>query len=142
MKVVIGADHKGFELKKFFINQVLPKNIEWIDEGCFDSQSCDYPFFANLVVKSILQKNANLGILICGTGIGMSIAANRHKGIYAALCWNEKIATLSRKHNNSNILVLPAEYVSKDQARKIFLAWSLTSFDEIERYKDRLKSID
>ena len=94
MKIVIGSDHRGFRHKDFIKKNVsLPgRQLSWIDVGCSSEDSCDYPIFAHLVVKALQEKEADLGVLLCGTGVGMSIAANRFHGIYAGLAWNEEVA--------------------------------------------------
>src|SRR3989338_6098797 len=94
IKIAIGADHRGFLYKKKLMQ--LP-DFTWIDKGTFDEQKTDYPLFAQAVVSSVLKKEANYGVLLCGSGIGMSIAANRHKGIYAALVWNNEIAVVAKE---------------------------------------------
>ena len=89
MKVVIGTDHRGYKLKQFIVKNL--SNIEWVDMGCFSDEQCDYPIFAQKVCQSILQGEADRGVLLCATGVGMAIAANRFNGIYAAVAWNKDI---------------------------------------------------
>lgn len=139
MKISIGSDHRGYELKTF-LKQNLP-DIVWSDEGSFSAERVDYPVFAKKVCDSVLSGDVERGILICGSGIGMSIASNRKSGIYAALCWNEQIATSAREDDKANILVLPADFVTQDQALSICNAWLSASFKG-ERYQDRLDMID
>ena len=140
MKISIGADHRGYLLKKFILAAGF-EAIEWVDVGCFNPERCAYSKFANLVVENILQEKSERGILICSTGQGMAIAANRHKGIYAALCWNEETASLSRNNNNSNLLVLPAKFVSSHLAQKIVLKWLNEQFDSA-KYQERIDMFD
>ena len=140
MKITIGSDHRGyklkFDLKKHFTD------IEWIDVGTTDSeQRLDYPVFAKEVCKNVLEKTADLGILICGSGVGMSIAANRFPKIYAALCWNKDIACAAKNHDLANVLILPANFVTNDEAVEILKTWIEAEFFG-GRYLDRLKIID
>ncbi|MFH1831575.1 MAG: RpiB/LacA/LacB family sugar-phosphate isomerase [bacterium] len=139
MKISIGADHRGFELKTF-IKQQMPE-IEWIDEGCFSLDRVDYPVFARSVSDNVLAGRADFGILICGSGIGMSMAANRRPGIYAALCWSVQVARLARFHDNANILVLAADFVSHEKTRSIIKMFITTTFKG-GRYKKRLDMLD
>lgn len=103
-KIAIGSDHGGFELKQQLINHYKNQGFNLIDMGTRSSDSCDYPDIANEVADSILSGQVDLGILICGTGIGISIAANRHKGIRAAILYDDFTAEVARVHNNANII--------------------------------------
>jgi len=142
-KIVIGADHRGFELKKFLLEQhtIGSQEIQWIDVGTKSSERTDFPLYAVEAVKKILAHEAELGILICASGVGMSIAANRFKHIYAALVWNERVAGHARAHDNANVLVLPADYVSTAQAPAIIAAWLNAKFLG-GRYANRLCDLD
>ena len=115
MKVVIGADHGGFELKEFLKNNFVYSDISWLDVGTYDSESCDYPVIADKVAEVILNKQADIGVLICGSGIGISIAANRHKGIRAALLYSNEVASLAKEHNNANVAVFGARTQARDE---------------------------
>ncbi|MFH0898847.1 MAG: RpiB/LacA/LacB family sugar-phosphate isomerase [bacterium] len=139
MKISIGSDHRGYELKKFLMQSLT--NIEWLDRGAFSQERVDYPVYAKKVCNDILSGQTERGILICGSGIGMSIAANRHKGIFAALCWNVEVARASRQDDNANILVLPANFVSDQEALALCKEWMLTPFKG-DRYEKRLLQID
>jgi len=143
MKISIGSDHKGFELKNLIIKTFSKES--WLDAGCLSLERCDYPIFAKKVVESILFKKAEFGILICGSGIGMSIAANRFKYIYAGLCLTSQMAMVARADDNLNILVLSSDFVSKDDNLKIvesmLKAWSTNVFKG-GRYKERLDMLD
>jgi len=146
MKIAIGADHKGYELKKKLIEHFgqddgQDGHYQWLDVGADSDQRTDYPIFAKKVCDAITSGQAQLGVLICGSGIGMSIAANRVKHIYAALCWNELVASAARQDDGANVLVLPANYVSFEQSIAIFNAWVNTKFKG-GRYKDRLDMVD
>jgi len=139
MKIAIGSDHRGFATKNIIIEQI--DAYDWIDVGCFNDTRCDYPEFAKLVVGAISSKEADLGVLICGSGIGMAIAANRFAGMYAGLCWNPEIAKSAREDDNVNILVLPADFVSSEQVIEIIHAWLQATFKG-GRYQKRLDMID
>ena len=139
MKIVIGSDHRGFEGKKFLIENF--SDIDWLDVGTFSDERTDYPEFAKKAVKKILEKEANLGILICGSGIGMSIAANRFKDIYAGLVWNKEVAKSAKEDDNVNILILPSDFVSPDKFIDIVRSWLYAEFKG-GIYKKRLDMID
>lgn len=139
MKISIGADHRGFALKKHLIDTLA--DYTWHDAGTFDDQRTDYPIFARKVCNDVSSGLASAGVLICGSGIGMAIAANRYKGIYAALCWNVAIAQVARQDDGSNLLVLPSDFVTPDQAVEMFEVWIGASFKG-GRYQHRLDMID
>lgn len=128
MKIVLGADHGGFELKKDVKNLLISMGYEVIDVGCSSPESVDYPDFAEAAVSEIINGFCAQGILICGTGIGMSIAANRHYEIRAANCNSEYTAEMSREHNNANVLCLGARVLDKDLALKIVQVWLNSEF--------------
>lgn len=137
-KIAIGSDHAGFRLKKLLISRV--KQADFIDVGTTSEESCDYPDYALLAGRAVVSGKANLGIVICGTGIGASIAANKVKGVRAALCLNEFMAEKSRQHNDSNVLVLGARVTGDDLAVSIVEKWLAASF-EGGRHKTRLDKI-
>ena len=141
-KIVIASDHGGFNLKNNIIIYLKDKNIDIEDYGCFDTDSCDYPVYAQKVVQAIIDENNNIekGILVCGTGIGMSIAANRYKGIRAAHCTDTFSARMSRKHNDSNILCLGERITGLGLALDIVDVWLDSGFDG-GRHKNRLDLI-
>lgn len=139
--IAIGSDHAGFKLKNDLIVELLELGYEVQDFGPDDSNSVDYPDYAHPVANSVVEGENQLGILICGSGIGVSISANRHKGVRAALCWDEEIATLSRQHNNANVLCLPARFLSKAKAIKITTAFLNTEF-EGGRHERRIEKIE
>lgn len=150
MKISIGCDHRGYELKKFIIETYTDwsdtdQDIEWIDQGCNGTERCDYPVYAKKVVDSILSKESEFGILICGSGIGMAIAANRFKKIYAGLCCSPKMVKSAVEDDNLNVLVLSANFITKEQVSLIInsaiQAWSENSFKG-GRYQDRLDMMD
>ncbi|MFA5032978.1 MAG: ribose 5-phosphate isomerase B [bacterium] len=140
MKIAIGCDHRGIEFKSKVISILKSKNIEVIDVGTDTEKSCDYPDFGFKVAEFVAQNKADWGILICNSGIGMSIVANKVKGIRAALCINEKLAEYSRLHNNANVLVIGAGFVSIELAESIINKWLETKF-EGDRHIKRLQKI-
>lgn len=139
MKIAIGVDHRGFEHKEF-IKQHMSE-INWEDVGAYDADRSDFPLFTTKVVECVLSKKVEYGVLLCGTGVGMSIAANRYPGIYAALIWNEKVAGLAKTHNNANVLIIPADFVSKEDSVLCIKKWLTESFGN-ERYEKRIEMID
>jgi ribose 5-phosphate isomerase B len=128
VKIAIGADHAGFQLKEKIIEHIKNKGIDVKDCGTYTEESCDYPVITQNVVKEILDENCNLGILVCGTGIGMSICANRFKGIRAALCGDTFSAHCSRSHNNANVLCLGARVTGCGLALDIVDNWLDSEF--------------
>lgn len=139
----IGSDHAGFELKNFVMRKFAPLGNEFHDHGCPSSASCDYPLIANKVCEAVLADQST-GILICGTGLGMSMAANRHAGIRAALCGNEIMARMARLHNNANILCLGARIIGAELASSIIVAFLESSFEggRHERRVSQIEQID
>ena len=140
MKIIIGSDHAGFDLKREIKRHLKDLNYEFEDLGCYSKESCDYPDYGFKVAERVAKENGK-GILICGSGIGMSIAANKVKGVRAALCQNEEEAKLSREHNNSNILCLGARIISPENAKNIVKIWLETKFSGEERHERRIKKI-
>jgi ribose 5-phosphate isomerase B len=136
MKIVIGADHAAFEMKEIVIDFLLSKNIEIVDVGTKTAERCDYPDYATALVKEVLELKT-LGILLCGSGIGVSIVANRYKGIRAALCRSNIDAEMSRKHNDANVLCLGARSNTKEEIKSIIECW-LTHKFEGGRHLERL----
>ena len=139
--IAIGSDHAGFEFKKRICKLLDDLGEKYIDFGTLNQESCDYPDYAKLVANSIIEKKSDKGILICGSGIGMSIAANRYKGIRAALCWSEEITKASRSHNDSNVLVLGERFTPWIEVEKIVKVWLQTDF-EGGRHINRINKID
>lgn len=130
MRIAIGSDHAGYELKNTIVKYLLNKKIEVHDMGTFSKDSVDYPDFAVQVCKSIKRDANDLGILICYTGIGMSMAANKHNGIRAALVTSVENAVLTREHNNANVLCMGAKDVSEEVAKEIVDAFISSKFTE------------
>jgi ribose 5-phosphate isomerase B len=141
MKIAIGNDHRGFELKNYLIQSLHDANIVWSDAGCQSARRCDFPLFAQSVAKLVQDKKVDAGVLLCGSGVGMSIAANRFKGVYAALVWNAEVARRSKEHDNANILVIPTDYVSQSEVLTIIRAWNNATFIG-GKYQERLDMID
>ena len=141
MKVVIGADHGGFELKDFLKNNFEYPEISWLDVGTNSTESCDYPLIADKLSEVILNKQADIGVLICGSGIGISIAANRHKGIRAALLYNNEVASLAKEHNNANVAVFGARTQTRDEVVKYLTTFLNTSFSNGERHCRRIEEL-
>ena len=140
MKIYIGSDHAGVDLKSQ-IKTRLQDRFEFDDAGTFTSDSVDYPDFAHKVAENVLSDSGSIGILICGTGNGMAITANKHAGIRAALCWSPEIAALAKQHNNANIIVLPARFISTEMAMDTLNAF-LTAEFEGGRHQRRIDKIN
>ncbi|MCS7083921.1 MAG: ribose 5-phosphate isomerase B [Aquificaceae bacterium] len=141
MRIAIGSDHAGFELKEFIKKSLLSAGYEILDFGTNSCNPVDYPVFAKKVCLSVINQETTAGILICGTGIGMSISANKIKGIRAALCSEELSARLSRLHNNANVLCLGARIIGTELALSIVKAWLSTPF-EGGRHQKRVEMIE
>lgn len=142
MKIYIGADHRGFALKAKIIKTLRAQGHTVADVGTPNCvKPCDYPKFSMKVAKSVLHDKGARGILVCMTGIGHSIAANRFHGIRAALCYNKKAAAFSRAHNDANVLVLGASFVSKKEMMAMIKVWLTTPF-EGGRHLRRIRQID
>lgn len=141
MNLAIGSDHAGFKLKNELLVHLLEKGLELQDFGPDSTDSVDYPDYAHKVAESVASGENDLGILICGSGNGVCITANKHKGIRAALAWEEEIAALARQHNNANVLCVPARFVSKAKAFKIVDAWLEATF-EGGRHQNRVSKIE
>lgn len=141
VKIAIGADHGGFELKQQLIPFLHGKGLELLDLGTDSSDSVDYPLFGEAVAEAVSQKRADLGIVICGTGIGISIGANKVPGIRAALVTSPEMASLARQHNNANILALGGRILSLETAKACISAW-LNAEYEGGRHQRRLDLIE
>jgi len=141
MKIFIGADHRGFKLKERIVRFLKKKGHRVIDVGTYqDTVSSDYPEISYKVARRVTMTKGSRGILICMTGIGNTIAANKVPGAYAALCYNHRAAVLSREHNDTNILVLGAKFVSPRNFQKIIQTWLTTKFQG-GRHLRRVKQI-
>ena len=132
MKIAIGNDHAGVEYKNQIVNYLRGEGHEVFNVGTDDDNSCDYPDYAKKVCALVASKTADYGILVCGTGVGMSIAANKVKGIRASLCHNSFVAEMTRRHNDSNVLCIGARVVSLEDAIQLTKTYLSTPFDEVD----------
>ncbi len=140
VKISLGSDHAGFELKEHVKKYLESKGIEFVDEGTYSPESVDYPIFAKKVADDLKNKKADYGILICGTGLGMSITANKFEGIYAALCLYPTMAKYARMHNNANVLVMAGRLMGSTLADETIDTFLSTNF-EGGRHERRLNEI-
>jgi len=129
MKIVIGSDHRGVEIKRRLLDTLRSMGHEVLDIGTEGAESVDYPDFANEVAKRVGKKEMDRGLLICGTGIGMSMAANKVRGVRAAACQDTLTAEMSRRHNDANVLCLSADLVGEDQMAQMIRIWLETPFE-------------
>lgn len=141
MKFSIASDHAGFELKEILKGYLESIDISYFDCGTYSNESCDYPDYAHEAAKMVANKQCEFGIVICGSANGVSMTANKHRGIRAALCWIPEIAALARAHNDANILGLPARYLKFEEAIAIVDAFINTPF-EGGRHQNRVNKID
>lgn len=142
MLVSIASDHAGFDLKEIVKEHLTNKGYEVKDFGCYDKSSCDYPDFGKPAAEAVGRKECELGVLICTTGIGMSMVGNKVKGVRAALCSDSLSASLTRQHNNANVLVLGAGMIGKDLALNIVDTFFDTPFSNAERHQRRIDKIE
>ncbi|MDR2429441.1 MAG: ribose 5-phosphate isomerase B [Puniceicoccales bacterium] len=142
MKISLASDHAGYRLKEAIAAHLRAQGHDIQDHGPHDEKAVDYPDSALAVATGIRDGAAPFGILVCSTGIGISIAANKHPGIRAALCMNEDMAEYSRRHNNANILCLGQKYTTPDMAEKYIALFLSTPFDAGERHQRRISKID
>lgn len=140
--IAIGSDHGGYALKQEIMSHLEERGIDYKDFGCYDESSCDYPVYARLVANEVAEGGCEAGILICGTGIGISIAANKVPGIRAALCTDCFCAEATRQHNDANILCLGGRVVGAGLALKIVDTFLDTPFSEDERHVRRIHLIE
>jgi ribose 5-phosphate isomerase B len=140
MKISIGGDHAGFQYKKEVIKLLKDQGHEVKDFGPNSEDSVDYPDFAHPVSKGVDDKTFDLGILICGSGNGVAITANKYKNVRAALCWGTELAKLSRQHNNANVICLPARFISLEEAKQCVESFINTPF-EGGRHQTRVEKI-
>lgn len=127
--IAIGADHAGFAQKVRLVEHLEGQGYRVKDMGTYDDQSTDYPDFAHPVANAVEKREVSFGILLCGSGNGVAITANKHAGIRAALSWMPEIAKLARQHNNANVLCIPSRYVSDEEARKMVDIFLETAFE-------------
>ena len=140
--IALGSDHGGYGLKQEIIGYLEEKGIEYKDYGCYDESPCDYPVFGKKAAQAVVSGECEKGILICGTGIGISIAANKIKGVRAALCHDVFSAKATREHNDANILAMGARVTGAGLALEIVKAFLETPFSNDERHIRRIKQIE
>ncbi|MBK8340419.1 MAG: ribose 5-phosphate isomerase B [Flavobacteriales bacterium] len=140
-KILIGSDHAGVELKHRLKEHLKSQGVEVLDKGTHVKDSVDYPDFAHAVAQGVLSTAGALGILICGSGNGVNITANKHAGIRSALAWEPQVASLAREHNDANVLAIPARFVSEEQAMSIVDAFLAARF-EGGRHQRRVLKIE
>ena len=140
-RIPIGADHAGYALKEILVAELERRGFDVEDVGTHSTDSTDYADYAHPVAREVETGEAKRGILMCGTGLGMSYAANRHHGVRAAVAWTPEVAALARQHNDANVLVLPARFIDAETARAILGAWLDTPF-EGGRHERRIAKIE
>lgn len=138
--IAICCDHAGYDLKLKVIEQLQAAGAKIIDCGTNSTASCDYPDYAHPMAENVESRKADMGVCICGSGNGISMTANKHQGVRAALCWQVEIAKLARQHNNANVLGLPARFISEELATEIVEAFFSTDF-EGGRHEARVNKI-
>lgn len=140
MKIAIASDHAGYALKLQVKAWLEAQGADVHDFGCYSSESCDYPDFAHPCAVAVENAEVDFGVILCGTGNGISMTANKHQGVRAALCWDVPLAELARQHNNANVLALPARFISEELAIKITEAFFRSDF-EGGRHERRVQKI-
>jgi len=140
MIIPIGCDHAGFKTKELIIKHLTNKGLEVKDFGCYSEESIDYPDYAHPVAQMVEETPGMIGILLCGSGNGINMTANKHEGIRSALCWETEIAKLARSHNDANIIAIPARFVSEELALEMVDAFLETIF-EGGRHQNRINKI-
>ena len=141
MKIAIGNDHAGVEVKRKIERYLSQKGYTVINKGYDGKESVDYPDYIHPVSIEVKEKKAQIGIIICGSGNGAAMSANKHKGVRAAICWSEEIAELARQHNDANIISIPSRFLSEEETINIIEVFIKTSF-EGGRHKRRIDKID
>jgi ribose 5-phosphate isomerase B len=140
VKIAIGSDHAGFELKQIIIEHLSSRNVDFVDFGTNNLDSVDYPDFAKSVADEVNNKDLVMGILVCGSGQGMAMTANRYKNVRAAICHNSNVAKVTREHNDANILCLGSRFIERIEALKCVDVFLSTDF-EGERHLKRINKI-
>ncbi len=138
--IAIGSDHAGFSMKQAILTYLQEKKIDFTDKGTFSAESTDYPEFAHAVSSEVENQKAKFGILLCGSGNGVAMAANKHSDIRCALCWTKELAVLARSHNNANVLAIPAKFISLDVAKEMVDSFLSVNF-EGGRHERRVNKI-
>ena len=139
--IPIGSDHAGYQLKERLVEELRSLGYQPLDLGTHSSESTDYPDYAHEVASKVEQQDAARGVLLCGSGLGMSYAANRPPGVRAAVAWSPEVAKLAKEHNDANILILPARFVSEDEGVEILKTWLGSEFAG-GRHMRRVEKID
>jgi ribose 5-phosphate isomerase B len=140
MMIPIACDHAGFKTKELIVKYLTDKGMEVKDYGCYSEESIDYPDYAHPVATMVEENNGMLGILLCGSGNGINMTANKHQGVRSALCWTTEIAALARSHNDANIMAIPARFVSEKLALEMVDTFLSTPF-EGGRHQNRVNKI-
>jgi ribose 5-phosphate isomerase B len=140
-RIAIGCDHAGYDMKEWLKGRLSGAGFKVTDFGAYSHEAVDYPDHIHPVAQAVGSGKADFGIILCGSGNGAAMTANKHKGIRAALCWLPELGTLAKQHNNANILALPARYISKETAMEIINAY-MKSFFEGGRHERRVEKID
>jgi ribose 5-phosphate isomerase B len=141
MKIAVGADHRGHAMKEKVVVLLAEHGHNVLDAGTNSSRSCDYPDIAYPAAKAVAEKHVDAAILICGSGIGMDICANKIQGIRAALCHDELTAQMSRRHNNANVLCLASDVLGEELIRRIVVSWLTTDFEPGGRHERRVRKV-
>ncbi len=140
MEILIASDHAGYELKER-LKKFFESKYRWVDFGTFSTESVDYPDFIHPLAQEIENNPSKMGIIICGSGNGVAMTANKHPNVRAALCWRKEIAELARKHNNANVLSIPARFISEEEAFELVELFFMTNF-EGGRHQTRVDKIN
>lgn len=141
MKIGLASDHAGYEMKQFLVGMLEGMGYEVVDFGTSSTQSVDYPDYAHPLANAVASGKVEAGIAMCGTGNGINMAVNRHKGVRGALCWTAEISRLSRQHNNANVCCLPARFISTIEAAAIVETFLATPFED-GRHQKRIEKIE
>ena len=139
-KIGIACDHAGFQMKEFLVGYLSAKGYDVVDFGCHSEESIDYPDFGHALAAAIEEGELEQGVGLCGSGEGMAMTLNKHQGIRAGLCWNTDVAALTRQHNDANVVVLPARFISNDEAIAIVNTFLSSDF-EGGRHQGRVEKI-
>ena len=140
-EIPIGCDHAGYKMKIYLMEKLSSEGYHFHDYGTFSEESVDYPDFIHPVAKAVNDGTFQIGIVLCGSGIGASLVANKYSKVRAALCWNEEIAKLSRQHNNANVISLPARFITFEEALTMVRTFFATPF-EGGRHERRVEKIN
>jgi ribose 5-phosphate isomerase B len=140
--IYIGSDHAGYQMKDDLKKYMTEKGLKFVDLGCFSVESVDYPDISREVCEKVVEDKNHLGVLVCGTGVGMMMSANKRKGIRAAVCTHELMAKMARLHNDANVLCLGSRLIGIELAKHILDVFLNTKFEEDERHKRRVAKMD